>query len=893
MPRWLRNLIGRDRFEKEMNEEVRFHLDMVIQNNIRAGMSPEEARGAALFHFGGVDQTKEECRDTRWTRIPEEIWQDLRYAVRMMRKSPGFTMVVVIILALGIGANTAVFSIIDAVVFRPLPVWHPEQLAAITSSSSYPDFLDIRNDDQVFSGVAALSHIPLELSNDEHPEGFAGRCVSANFFQVLGLRMAVGRGFMPDEDNSPGSHPVAVITYRFWEHEFGSDPAVLGKTLKLNGESLTIVGVAPKGFRDFEYLGANLHVWVPISMLYRVQHLEKDPIWHDVLEARDKRLWLGVIGRLKPGVKLRQAQARMRLIAGQLKEAYPKTNSDWEATLGSVGGPRFPGGNTQFFLAILLAAAICILLITCTNVGSLMLGRASARQREIATRLALGASRSRVVRQLLTEGVTLSGLAFVASLAVWGLTLRYLPYIEGSFNAQGAIGNPRDMELALDYRVSIIAICITLLTNLIFGMAPALVASRPELNSALKNQGFLFAGRAGSRWLRIPVVVQVALSVILLVGAGLFIRTIVRFQSVDPGFDQNVLLLNVGKPFRDFDVEKSISYYHQALERIRTVPGVLSASLARDIPPERGDMGERMRPEQNDVSENRWHWFDGNCVTPGYFKTLGMPIIRGRDFTDHDDGKSAGVVIVNETLARRYWPGLSPLGKRLRVKGDENSDDYRPEENRSYEIIGVVPDAKYSTVWKGAKPYVYFPLSQLYYFDPQLHVRVSGNPSPIINPIRKALESFGPDAKVYNARLMSAEMESLLSQDRSTAFVLGAFGLLALILTAVGLYGVISYFVAQRTQEFGIRMALGAQAEDILKQVVREGMTLVSVGLALGLPCSMTASRFIGSRLHGMSPVDPVTYITISLLCIAVALCAVFLPARRATANPMDALRFE
>ena len=283
-----------------------------------------------------------------------------------------------------------------------------------------------------------------------------------------------------------------------------------------------------------------------------------------------------MIGRLKPGVNLQQAQARVRVISSQLKQAYPKTNSDWDAALSSASNPRLPGGNTQFFLAILLAAATCILLITCTNVGSLMLGRASARQREIATRLALGAGRSRVVRQLLTEGLILSGLAFVASLTVWGLTLRFLPYIEGSFNAQGAIGNPRAMELALDHRVSIVAICITLLTNLIFGLAPALIASRPELNSALKNQGFLFAGRAGSRWLRIPVVVQIALSVILLVGAGLFIRTIARFQSVAPGFDQNVLLLNVGKPFRDFDIERSISYYHQALERIRAVPGVLS-----------------------------------------------------------------------------------------------------------------------------------------------------------------------------------------------------------------------------------------------------------------------------------------------------------------------------
>ena len=360
-----------------------------------------------------------------------------------------------------------------------------------------------------------------------------------------------------------------------------------------------------------------------------------------------------------------------------------------------------------------------------------MLGRASARQREIATRLALGAGRPRIVRQLLTEGMVLSFLALAASLAVWGLTLRCLSVIdiEGALSGRSYYYLPHDLELAIDHRVLIIALCITLLTNLIFALVPSLVGSRPELTSSLKNQGFLFVGRAGSRWRRIPIVIQIALSSILLVGAGLFTRTIVDFKSVDPGFDQKVVILNVGKPFYGFDVARSISYYRQVLERVQAVPGVSSASFATDIPPERGDLGRRMRADQALGGDAKWHRVDCNAVTPGYFKTLRMPIIQGRDFTDRDNEKSADVVIVNETLARRYWPGMNALGERMQVQGSEGK-------NRSFEIVGIVGDAKYSAAWQGAKPYLYFPLFQFYLHDAELQISVIGSPSSVVSQIR-------------------------------------------------------------------------------------------------------------------------------------------------------------
>ncbi len=897
---WRRNLL-----EREMHEELRFHLACQIKDNIKAGMNPREARRAALRDFGGVDQTKEECRESRGFRLFDESRQDLRYALRQLIHNPGFTILAVLVLAFGIGANTAVVSIIDQLIFRPLPVLQPKQLAVIPSSS-YLDYIDLRNDNQVFSGAAAVDVFGFDLWDSDHSENLSGKAISANFFDVLGLKMAAGRAFLPEEDQLHGDHSATIISYRLWQRIFGANPAAVGQTMKLNGELLTIVGVAPRRFRDIDYGGAYRDIWIPLPMFKRALHLENEPMYSDLFEQRNKR-FLNVIGRLKPGVSLKQAQARMNFVSNQLSKAFADSRRSWGAhadgsltedgwtiQLHPLASPRRMNENTIFSINILFVAAGCILLICCANVGSLLLARNSARQREIATRLAVGASRFRVARQLLTESLVLSTISLAASFAVWRATLQCLPALESSLG-QGPMDALRDLELVFEPRIFAIAVSIAIFANLIFALAPALLGSRLEITATLREQGFLRGG-AGPRWRRILVVAQVMLSFILLIGAGLFIKVLARFETADPGFNTNVLVVHPGAPGYGFNNKKNVGYRQTVIERISALPGVLAASWASDAPPEMGNGGYQMvRTEQSIAANGAYRWIDSNAISPGYFKTLQIPMVQGRDFTDYDDRTaSAGTVIINETMARQFWPGLNPLGKRLQV--GKSLNDVRKNPEQIYEVVGVVKDAGYSRVWNGPKPYIYFTPAQLGYSEggaSKLHVRIEGNPNSMINQIRKVFESFGPEAKVRGVRPLSAEMRLALSRERSTAFILSCFGGLALLLASVGLYGVISYSVARRSREFGIRLALGAPQSNIMKLVFREGIATVLVGLTLGLPCAIALARLLVNRLHGVSPLDPISYAAISMLWICVAILAVLVPARKAIADPMTALRVE
>lgn len=885
----LRSLVSRVRalfrarqLEDRLNDEWRLHRDLLAEENVRQGMSAEEARRQARVALGGLDQFKQECREANAFRWLDELRQDLGYTQRVLAKSPGLTLVVVLTLALGIGANTAVVGIIDAFLLRPFPVLEPDRLVGLSEPCSYPDFLNYRNDGRAFSDMAAVRHLPDGfpdgISVDPSGELVSGDVVTANYFDVLGLKMSLGRGFLKGEDDYPGNHPVIVVSYRYWQRALGSDPEVIGKKLRLDLEPMTIIGVAPRAFRGLDVGVPPTDLWMPVSMLEQVKHLEKDPIWHDLHLRRQDR-WIGVVGRLKPDVSFEQARARIDIINGQLKSDYPQTNRDWHPTLNPVGRRRLAGADARLLIALFMTAALCFLLITCTNVANLLLARASTRQREIATRLAVGATRARLIRQLLTESVALSVLALVASLGVFHFLLQLLPYFARSLNPA------LDIPLSLDTRILVVAAVTSAFATVLFGLAPAVVASRQEVITALKGHGFLRFKVARSRWLGTLAISQVILSVILLIGAGLFTKAILHFQSIDPGFRRYDVMV-VSPSLREkygYDQVKWIGFCRRSLELIRRLPGVRSAAWGAGAPLSSGYMA-RIRTEPDKAS---YKWIDCNFITSDYLKTLGIPTLQGRDFNEHDNELSPPVIIINETLARRYWPNQNPLGKRIQVQ------DIQDHDHSLFEVIGLARDAKYSTLWEGAKPFAYFVGSQVGYPHFVLHVSTWGDPKTLFDPIRKTLDSVEPGVQIGTPRLVSELISSSLSQERSMASLLGVLGLVGLLVTAVGLYGVISFLATQRTREFGIRMALGAQRTDILKDICVQGIALVLVGLSVALPCSYGLTRFIASRLHGVGRFDLTTYAAISLLCLLVAFVAVLLPARRATANPTDALRFE
>ena len=872
----------RCRLDEEMGEELRFHLEKQIEDNIQAGMNPKEARRAALLHFGGVEQIKEQCRDLRPTRYLEELWQDLRYGLRMLRRSPGFTTVAVLSLALGIGANTAVFGLTDILMFRPFPVREPNQLAVFTSANSYPDYLDYKARNEVFTGLMACRRLGFKFSNGEHTELVEGESVSADYFAVLGLELPLGRSFLREEDEAPGSHPVAILSHGLWQQSFASDPMVPGKTVKLNGESLTIIGVAPKGFRGTELYGSPTDVWIPLSMVEEVMHFKSDPNWHDVLRRRDAR-WLGVIGRLKPGITLEQAQAAITVLARQLEKAGEKPSKGPGVSLSALGGVRIPPKSIRFSLVLLLTITGLVLLIVCANVANLLVARASVRQREIAIRLALGASRARLVRQLLTESVVLSalgmGLGFVV--AIWTIDL---------LSQYQAPINPHYLDFSIDSRVFGLAVMTSLLTCIAFGLAPAVQACRPDPGNALR--GISFALGQGIRRFRLRkslVIVQVATSVILLIGAGLLLRTLWNLQSIDPGFKSenlHILSVDLNTLKHGYNESKGIALYRRILERVRGVPGVRSVAWAGDAPLDPIHTRESFVLEQQSVTgKNDWIETECNTVTPQYFEILGIPLLRGRDFSDQDNEAAAGVVIINETMARRYWPGADPIGKGIRVRG---------RERKFFEVVGVAKDAKYRTLAEDSKPYAYFPLYQRYYSTSTLHVKTAATPRVVMAQVRREIEAVNHDLIVSDARPLSEQLAVSLSQQRLAAALLGISAGLALILATVGIYGVMAYSVAQRTTEIGIRMALGARQRDILNITFKEGMSLTLIGLVIGVTLALVLGRFLTSWVYGVGPTDGVTYLGISLLFIATASLAIYVPARRASrVDPMVALRYE
>ena len=807
--------------------------------------------------------------------------QDLRHSLRMLRKRPSFALTVVITLALGIGANATIFTWIKAVLFDPLPgIERPNELVEIWGatrhnsalSTSYLDYLDFRDRNVVFSGLIAHQMLPMNLGRGEKPERVRGAVVSGNYFDVLGVKALIGRTFLPEEDRTPNSHPVAVIGYGFWQRHFGSDPHIIGQTVTLNEHDFTIIGVTPADFGS-PFAGAVLDVWTPVMMKDYVARP------HFSLTDRGSR-WLMVMGRLKPGVTVSQAQSNIAAIARQLEQEYPQTNEQLGVEVYSVEeSPYSLKRSLQSSLAVLMAAVAVVLLIACANVANLLLARAASRRKEIAVRLALGGSRLRLVRQMLTESLVLAmlGAAVGLTLAFW--TARFLPAFLPPYTIGGNF-NTRPGVIVLAFTAA-----LTVITTVFFGLAPALQASRPDLVTALKGSAAVIGrGRQKISLRHGLVITQVALSMVALIGAGLFIRSLREAYKANPGFDPDHVLLASFDPFLSgYDESHGREFYRQLVDRVRTLPGIQSATLARRLPLTLGgiafanvtiegyvpSLGEDMR-------------LNYETVGPHYFQTMRIPMVTGRDIDERDNERAPLVVVVNETMAHRYWPNGSALGRRLKLTNDW------------LEVVGVAEDVKNRSLSESPRPFLYVPLFQDYRSNMILVARTAIDRGDAFHAVRAEVAALDKRIPIFDVETFEEHIGVSLFLQRMAARLLSIFGLLALSLAALGLYGVMAYSVSQRVRELGIRISIGASRSDVLKLVLGQAMMLTAIGMMGGLVTALAVTRFAAKLLYGISPADPVTFSVIAALLFAVSFVASYVPAQRATRiDPMIALRNE
>jgi putative ABC transport system permease protein len=798
----------------------------------------------------------------------QTLLQDLRYGARMLLKQPGVTLIAVLTLALGIGANTAIFSLVNAVLLRPLPFAEPERLVwtwgefsgGNRASTSPPDFLDYRAQNRSFEELAAMLFNSFNLTGSGEPDRVIGSMVTANFFKALGVRLVQGRAFLPEEEQS-GRERVAIIGQRLWLQRFGGDPQIIGKTIQLDGRSHAIVGVAPDATRVLQ----EAEIWTPLNF--------DDP------EMKVRRFhFLRAVGRLKVGVTLQQAQADIDAVAAGLEKLYPESNKDWRLRL--VPMREFLVGVTRRPLYVLLGAVGLVLLIACANVANLTLAQAARRQKEVALRHALGAKRMRLIRQLLTESALLSVIAGVIGLALawWGADL---------LTALAADSIPRVGEIALDNRVLGFTLLVSLLTALFFGLAPALQSSRPDLNETLKEGGK--GGGSSSRMRRarnVLIVVEVAMALVLLVGAGLLIKSFRRLQEVDPGFDpRNLLTMRLFLPQSKYaEPQQRQAFFERTLNRIGSLPGVQAVGTATWIPTQGGGDTYFTIEGKPFPDPNRKVTALNPMVSHDYLRAMKIPLIKGRHFTEPETKEEkAKTVIINEAFARAYFVDDEPLGKRLIIDMGEPW---------TCEIVGVARDTTQFALGVGAYPMMYLPSIRA--GVAAVVIRASGDPLALTASVREAVREVDRDQPIANIRSMDQIMSSMAGDARFRTLLLGVFAAVALLLAAIGIYGVISYSVAQRTREIGIRMAIGAQTRDVLRLVVSQGMSLTGIGVALGLTAAIAATRVMASLLFGVRATDPLTFVLIALLLAIVALAACWIPAWRATkVDPMVALRCE
>jgi predicted permease len=875
----LKELVRSDKAESELTEELNTYLHEAAEEKVRAGATPEEALRSARLELGGMETVKHEVRAVGWEFAIEVFVHDVRYGVRMLRKSPLFTAVAVTTIAIGIGANTAMFSLVDAILLRPLPYPEPQCLIVVGTQQrggsgmdlmGAADFLAWREHQRSFEQVAVLDLAgrSFALSGVGEPERIPGVGVSANFFSIFGVAPLKGRGFQPGEDR-PGAPGVVVVSEQFWRDHLGSDPEVLNRTLTLDGKMHTIVGVMPAGFR------------FPSRRPVDVWAIR-------VLNPPDGRPPYGLValGRIKPGVSLPQATAELNDIAAQVTAQYPNSPD----LLGAMMPMKeWMVKDVSTALLVLLGAIALVLLIAVVNVANLLLARATVRQREVAVRMALGASRKRVVRQLLTESAVLSLLGGVV-----GLFLAYLAV--QAFLAFGP-GMPRLDEVGINSGVLLFTFVVCVGSGLLFGLAPALETSRPALSAALKDANRSSSSASAYRTHRALMVFEVALALLLMIGSGLLIRSFVRLTHVNPGVQvDHVITAAISLPGNKYsDPPQITQFWQQFLEKVQTLPGVKAAGVTMSLPPNLVAITNPFTVEGQGYDRNRQlQLAEEMTVSPDYFRSLGIPLMKGRFFSTSDRverDKDPMIVIINQTMAKQYFGGKDPIGSRIQT-GD-------PDPGAPWEtIVGVVGDVKYSGLDSPPGPTLYVPYNEkgwvMWSREMYLAVHSSGNAPEIVPAIRNQLASMDSALPLTQIRTMDQLLDESLVQQRFRTLLVSGFAGLALLLSAIGIYALISYSVSQRTREIGVRIALGAQRSNVLGMVLREGLHLLALGLLLGLVGALLVTRVMRSLLYSTSAVDALSFIATTFTLIAVALLACYIPARRATKlDPMVALRYE
>ncbi len=869
------------RLDEDLDAELRSHLEMAIDLNLRKGMTAGDARREAVRGFGGVEQVKESYRDQRGIPMIETTLQDLRFGFRLLRRSPGFSILAILCLTLGIGANAAVFSWIEGILFRPYPaVAHQENLLALTGTArgesgptaiSWPDLVDLQRNCTLVDSFIVSKIMGATLNIGERAERATGSIVSANYFDAIGVHPILGRGFESGEDTGRAAHPVVVISYQLWQDRYKGDPQIVGKTQRLNGVLHTIVGVAPEGFYG-TFVGWAMKVWVPASM---------EEIFESggyKLEDRGAR-WIESYVRLKPGVTREQAQQEISALAKRLEADYPDTNRGRGIELWPLWQTPFNNAGTLLpTLEIMLVVVVFVLLIACANVGNLLLVRSFARRHEMTVRLAIGAGPGRLVRQLLTEGVILSAFGAAGGLLVAHWCRHALVLL---FPARGGVAMHLPGEI--DWRVLAVSAGVCLIATLLLGLVPAIQMRKLDLAGALKSDAGGVVGSCGRAWVRSGLVlVQVSLSFVLLVGAGLLMESLQRIRTASPGFTTRaVLVTSFDLVSAGYNVQRSKNFQDELIDRVKALPGVQSAAFARATPLGYGSYsstliavdGYQPPPDEQPTVEY-------NEVGPSYFATMGIPLVSGREFTRADDEKAALVAVVNETMTAIYWRGRNPIGERVQVKG------------RWMQVVGVAKDSKYQSVRETPKPFFYVPLRQNFPRASGLFIRTQLPPA-------RMTATLAREARVLDANLAPYEVITLQEQlDRSTSpqlvavTLVGVLGGLALLLAAIGLYGVMSYAVSQSTRELGLRMALGAGASNLLRLVMSKGLMLMAGGVALGAITALAITRLLGNMLYKVSPRDPLVFGAAFLVMTIVSLAACFLPAwRAANTDPARVLR--